>query len=241
MNASSPPLSLHQRILGEIEGRIRSGEWPPGYKLPAEEELALAYGCSRMTMNKALGELARAGLIERRRKAGSFVSQPPAQSAVLAIPDIGAEVAALGVPYRFEVLSRATRLATKSDLKRLIHEGPTSVLVLHVRHFAGSRPFCLERRIIDLATVPDATSEPFLDLPPGTWLKARVPWTAAEHRIRAVGADAATAEALSLSHGTACLVIERRTWSDGCPVTSVELAYPGDANELVAVFTPFQS
>ena len=40
-----------------------------------------------MTVSKALTELARAGLIERRRKAGSFVARPQRQSALLEIRD----------------------------------------------------------------------------------------------------------------------------------------------------------
>ena len=35
--ASSTPesdLSLHQRIVNDIEGRILSGEWPPGKRIP---------------------------------------------------------------------------------------------------------------------------------------------------------------------------------------------------------------
>ena len=46
--------SLYQRILGDIRGRILSGEWPPGHRIPFEHELTEEYGCSRMTVNKAL-------------------------------------------------------------------------------------------------------------------------------------------------------------------------------------------
>ena len=87
--------SLHERILGDIEGRILTGEWPPGVRIPFEHELSAQYQCSRMTVNKALSELAKAGLIERRRKVGSFVMRAPSRSAVLEIPDVKAEVAAL--------------------------------------------------------------------------------------------------------------------------------------------------
>jgi GntR family histidine utilization transcriptional repressor len=95
--------SLHQRILADIEERILSGEWPPGHRIPYEHELTTRYGCSRMTVNKVLTQLAGAGLIERRRKAGSFVRRPHSQSAVLDIPDIKTEVQALGLPYRFTI------------------------------------------------------------------------------------------------------------------------------------------
>ena len=60
--------SLHELILGEVEGRILSGEWPPGYRIPFEHELTAQYGCSRMTVNKALSALVKKGLIERRRR-----------------------------------------------------------------------------------------------------------------------------------------------------------------------------
>ena len=33
-------LALHERILRDIEGRILSGEWPPGQPLPFEVDLA---------------------------------------------------------------------------------------------------------------------------------------------------------------------------------------------------------
>ena len=77
---ADPELSLHQRIVNDIEGKILSGEWAPGQRIPFELELAALYNCSRMTVNKAMTQLARAGLIERRKKSGSFVTQPHAQS-----------------------------------------------------------------------------------------------------------------------------------------------------------------
>ena len=67
---------------------------------------------------------------------------------------------------------------------------------------------------------------------------SQVPWSSAEHRIHAAAADATTAEQLGIEQGTACLVIERRTWSAGAAVTQVRLTYPGDRHALVATFTP---
>ena len=95
---TTPALSLHERILTEIEQNILSGHWPPGYRIPAEVELTEQYQCSRMTVNKVLTQLAHAGLVERRRRAGSFVKRPQSRSAVLEIRDIRAEVAQLGLP-----------------------------------------------------------------------------------------------------------------------------------------------
>jgi GntR family histidine utilization transcriptional repressor len=235
--AKAPP-SLHRRILGDIRELIVSGEWPPGRRIPFEHQLQSQYGCSRMTVSKVLTELAQARLIERRRKSGSFVLRPPGQSAVLEIQDIKAEVLALGLPYRHEIVARHKRKATREDRDRLELKSNGPVLALTCRHFAGLRPFCLEERIINLAAVPEALEERFAEAAPGAWLVSRVPWSAAEHRIRAVGADAPMASALEIAAGTACLTIERRTWRAERSVTFVRLTYPGYEHELVARFTP---
>src|SRR5690606_3281421 len=80
--------SLHGRIYTELEDRILSGEWQPGARIPFEHELTEQYGCSRMTVNKAISELAGRGLVIRRRRAGTFVAAPRTHAAVLAIPDL---------------------------------------------------------------------------------------------------------------------------------------------------------
>ncbi|RUW22285.1 GntR family transcriptional regulator, partial [Mesorhizobium sp. M4B.F.Ca.ET.013.02.1.1] len=80
-------VSLHQRILSDISEKILSGAWAPGHRIPFEHELTTEYNCSRMTVNKALSQLAKAGLIERRRRSGSFVRQPQSQAAVLELHD----------------------------------------------------------------------------------------------------------------------------------------------------------
>ena len=242
-NGSAPPArasapSLHQRILSDIKDGILSGASPPGSRIPFEHELQARYGCSRMTVSKVMTELASAKLIERRRKSGSFVLRPIAQSAVLEIQDMQAEVTALGRPYRHEIALRRQRRSTREDRDRLDLAAPGPILALTCRHFAGARPFCLEERLINLAAVPEAAAESFSEIAPGAWLVSRVPWSAAEHKIRAIGADAAMANALAIEAGTACLTIERRTWRAEHSVTFVRLTYPGYEHELVARFTP---
>ncbi|MBP0437415.1 histidine utilization repressor [Tianweitania sediminis] len=228
---------LHRQIRAAIEAKILSGEWLPGTRIPNETELAATYGCARMTVNKALSELAADGLIERRRKSGSVVRQPVLQSAVLEIHDIRAEVETIGLSYRFEILKRQARQASRADCARLQIEEPVPVLALTCLHCAAERPFCLEDRLISLAAVPNAKNEAFAALAPGAWLIGEVPWSTAEHRISAVSAGP-DASLLQRPLGSACLAVERRTWNAEQPVTHVRLIYPGDAHALVARFTP---
>jgi len=233
-----PPVSLHTRILAEIEQRILSGQWPPGFRIPSEIELSERFQCSRMTVNKVLTQLARAGLIERQRKAGSFVTRPHSISAVLDIQDIRSEVLATGQPYRIELLSRRRRTSTRADRAALQLTQPEPVLHLLCLHHAGARPFCLEDRIISLAAVPAAADARFDEAGPGAWLVHHVPWSSAEHRIRAMAATPEVAARLHLHEAAACLAIERRTWSGEQPITHVRLIYPADGHELVARFSP---
>lgn len=230
--------SLHHRIVTGVERRILTGVWPPGFRIPSEHELAGEYGCSRMTVNKALTQVAKAGYIERRRRAGSFVRQPQAQSAVLDIHDIAAEVATLGLRYRHEVIAWRVHRGDDIDRQRLELAEDATMLGVAVVHHAGESPFCLEERIVNLAAVPEVRSADFTGEPPGTWLLRQVPWQTAEHTISARPADTITARRLDLAAGTSCLVIERRTWNAEHIVTYVRLTYPGDRHALVARFSP---
>lgn len=230
--------TLHRRIRGEITERIRSGAWPPGHRVPSEHELMAAYGCSRMTVNKALATLAEQGLIVRRRKAGTFVSRPRIHSVVMDIPDIAAEVTTRGEAYGYALLRCRQRNATRTDVSTLGLSQPSEILMLTCLHSASGRPFAFEERLINLAATPDAAHVDFSVTAPGSWLLGSVPWTEAEHRISAAHPTSPAAKALGIPGEAACLVLERRTWRGPHRITFVRLTFPGDAYDLVARFTP---
>jgi DNA-binding FadR family transcriptional regulator len=62
-----------QRVAGEILGRIVSGSYPAGLRLPSEVELATELGCGRSTVREALGQLAGLGVVRSRRGSGALV------------------------------------------------------------------------------------------------------------------------------------------------------------------------
>ncbi len=229
----------HDHIVEDIRALIVDGRWPPGSQLPVETELAERYGVSRMTMNKALGQLAREGFLVRRKKSGTQVAQPRAESAVVAIADIRDEVRSSGRAYRFQLLARRMRQGKEEDA--LLLGGPpggAEVLWLQGLHLADGRPFCLETRLINPAVAEGAKGQDFTALAPGAWLLEAVPWSVASHRVRAVNAAAAEAKLLELAVGEACLEIVRRTQVASAWVTGVRLLYPGSEHQLVANFGP---
>lgn len=224
-------MTLDQRIRTEIEARIQSGELRPGDRIPFEHELVTAYRCSRATVSKALGALAKAGLIERRRKAGSFVAHPQVHSAVLDVPDLAQIIATRGEIYAWKRTLRREAVASDGDF-------PAPALLIEGVHFGGGEPFALERRLIALSTVPDAAEESFLEEAPGTWLLGHIPWTSARHRIKALEAAPPEARALGVRSRAACLELNRTTWRAREIVTHVRQLFRGDRFDLVAEFRP---
>ena len=222
-------LTLDQRIRGDIEARIRSGEWPPGTRIPFEHELVRQYGCARATVSKAMEKLAHAGLIHRRRRAGSFVAWQQEQSAALDVPDPAKIAAERGERYRWKLV-RMRKMRGAGDM-------PGMVLFVTGVHLSNDVPLALEYLTVSLATVPHALSAPFQRISPADWLHERIPWTDARHRIRAVEADVDDVALLDVPLYTACLSMERSTWRAGQAVARLRQLYPGNRYELVAEFS----
>jgi GntR family histidine utilization transcriptional repressor len=230
------PAALYQTIRRDIEDKILSGVWGPGYRIPYEHELVAQYGCARMTVNKAITSLVEAGLITRRRRSGSFVAEPHVQSLlVLDIPDIESDIVARGRQYGLKLLSRRVHKA-KTPAERVL-AGQGEILSLRCLHLANDVPFALEDRQINLSGVPSAREADFAVEAPGTWLLAHVAWTEAEHRITAMNPDLEVAELLDLTPSDACLMLERRTWRGSDHITHVRQTFPGAAYDLIARFT----
>jgi GntR family histidine utilization transcriptional repressor len=233
--------ALHRRIRADLERKIVTGAWPPGHRIPFEHELVVQYRCSRMTVNKVLSGLASIGLLERRRRAGSFVSRPKVQSAVLEIPDIQAEIVGRGQEYGFDLIEQKRRRATKPECAVLGLEKPADVIAIICRHSANGVPFAYEERLINSAAVPKVLEVDFSSTAPGTWLLGHVPWTQAEHRIMSLNAGKDFAKGLRVKADTACLLVERRTWRAGEIVTFVRQVFPGNLYCLATNFTPTQN
>lgn len=230
-------MTLHERIRKGLENRILSGELKPGDRIPFEHELMEQFSCSRMTVSKAVTELVNRGLIVRRRRAGSFVAEPPSDSTMLDIPDIQADLQQRGKAYSYRLLKRRVRAPLKARQVELDLARGSEILEVISLHSSDGKPYAHECRLISLEAVPDARTADFVISPPGSWLLDHVPWSQAEHRISAIPADADMTTLLDVPDGSPCLLLERRTWHDQNPVTYVRQTFPGDRHSFIGAFS----
>lgn len=213
-------------IREELSRRIVSRVWAPGSTIPGEEALAAEFGAARATVNRALQDLARAGLLERKRKAGTRVTLHPVREARFAIPLVRHEVEAKGAAYGYTLLGRERTKAPGIVRARLALTGDARMLHLRCLHTADRAPYQYEDRWISLDTVPAAATESFEAVGPNEWLVEHAPFSHAEFAFFAAAATAEEAALLGLEAGTPVLVGERLTWLAEAPVTLVRMVHP---------------
>ena len=198
-NKKPETMSLHKLILNDVREKIVSGTWPPGFRIPFETDMAKDYGCSRMTVNKALTQLARSGLLERTRKTGTYVKTPQTLSAAMEITNIRKEVEDSGKEYSYRLLQDTVRLSEADDSNKLSDLSKNFIRELECLHSANGAPFCFEERMVNIGSVPEIEDVAFDREGPGNWLQRTVPWNSAEHQIIATLATEIVERCLKLS------------------------------------------
>ena len=221
------PVTGWESIRAEVLSRIRRRDWPPGALIPNEEALAKEFGVARATVNRALSELARSGVLERRRKAGTRVAALPVRKATLDIPVIRAEVEATGRNHSHRLLLREMRAVPASVAARLALAPGQGMLFVQTLHLADARPHVLESRWLNPAVLPDPAPD-FARLSVNEWLVGNVTFSTGDISFAAEPASAEDAAALACQAGAALFVTERTTFSGEAAITLVRLAHaPG--------------
>ncbi len=111
-NTDSTTEPRYQALRRRIQTGIRRGEWGVGDRIPGERELARQAGVSQMTVNRAIGDLVRAGVLVRRVGSGTFV----ADRAAVATPQPGILLATKLTSHPEEDLYLRTPFRAISDM-----------------------------------------------------------------------------------------------------------------------------
>jgi GntR family histidine utilization transcriptional repressor len=216
-----------EEIRAEVLRRIRVRDWPPGALIPGEEALAEEFGVARATVNRALRDLAEAGVIERKKRAGTRVAELPVRRARLEIPVIRLDVLGRGLTYDFKLLSDRLAPAPVPVTARLGLREDQPLRYMETLHLAGGRPFVLETRWLNPTVLPTPAPD-FAKISANEWLVTHVSLVSGDITFTAEPASAREAEVMGVAAGTPLLVAERTTQGMAGPVTFVRLAHaPG--------------
>ena len=228
--AIAPPhyAAVKQLILD----RIASGEWQPHHRIPSENELVVQLGLSRMTINRALRELAADGVLLRIQGLGTFVAEGKSHTSVFEVRNIVDEIRERGHAHAAQTVMKDEVKATPELADELGVELGAPVFHSLVIHLENDIPVQLEDRHVNPALAPDYLAQDFSARTPNSYLSAVVPWTSAEHAVEAVLPAPWEAKLLSIGRGDPCLYIRRRTFSGDKVVTSVRLLLPGGRSRI---------
>ena len=228
----------YQQLKDLIIQQISTGELRPNDRVPSENQLVEAQNVSRMTANRALRELTAEGYVKRIAGRGTFVSDFRSQSHVLEVQNIADEIAGRGRTHTCEVL-RQSRQRTRGEVASALHvDQGVDVIHLLLVHFENGAPIQVEDRHVVADFAPECLEQDFQLTTPSAYLTSVAPLQEAEQVVRAEMPNAAVRERLQMGDGEPSLVVIRRTWSRGRPVTFARLHHPGSRYELMGHYVP---
>ncbi|MGB4290161.1 MAG: GntR family transcriptional regulator [Dethiobacteria bacterium] len=107
-------IPIYYQLAKQFSEKIRSGSILPDEALPTESEIAAYFGISRMTVRRAISELAAAGMIYTQRGKGTFVARPKLDKIVFNLENFNEEIRQQGLePHRKLLEARIVRADQK--------------------------------------------------------------------------------------------------------------------------------
>jgi GntR family transcriptional regulator, histidine utilization repressor len=229
---------LYLKVKRHILDNIGSGRWAAASRVPSENEIVREFGVSRMTANRALKELSDEGVLVRIAGLGSFVAERQARAHPLQIRSIADEIRERGHGHRAEVVC-LERVRAIGELAEDFKLPPRSGLYRSVIvHYENERALQLEDRYVSPQLAPDYLDVDFSRTTPTEYLLEVAPLQEAEHLLRAVMPDDRTRELLAMKRDEPCLLVIRRTWTDGEIASVARLYHPGSRYEMSGRFSP---
>jgi GntR family transcriptional regulator len=138
------PVPLHHQVYLDLQAALDSGELAPGDRLAPERELARRYGCSLITVRRALDELAREGRLARQRGRGTFVQPPRLDRDIGGSFSFTEEMQRRGLDPETRVITARPEAAGESVAAALGLEMGSPTLHVERLRLAGGEPLLLE-------------------------------------------------------------------------------------------------
>lgn len=225
LSLTDPDAPLYRRLGTALSQVFTTGGMGNGQTLPSERKLSETLGLSRVTVRRALEEMAREGRVRRRQGAQTRITDR-VQKSLSKITGFSEELLARGSTPGHRWVSRQTVRPTPTEAMALDLTAQDQVVRLVRIRTADDEPLAIER-----ATIPQSI------LPDGERVEASLYAVLRElgaepvrgaQRIRAGIMAPVEAELLKAEVGSPLLIIERRCYlADGRPVEFTETRYNG--------------
>ena len=138
------PVPLHHQVYVDLKAALDSGEHAVGERLPPERELARLYGCSLITIRRALDELAREGRLGRQQGRGTFVLPPRLDRDIGGSMSFTDEMQRRGLDPETRLLAARPEAAGETVAAALQLEPGSPTLYLERLRLAAGEPLLLE-------------------------------------------------------------------------------------------------
>lgn len=229
-------VSVWRQIAEDIAGKIATGEWEEGRRLPTETDLAKSYGVNRHTLRRALGDLSRRGLVEASPRRGTFVANARITYPISEQTRFSEIIRAAGRDPGGKLLNWRTTTAPAEMARRLNIAAKGDVIETETLRYANDTPLCW--------AVSWFPADRFVRLP---GLLTRNPSVTAalsqcgvreyrrqETRVSGRGATVKERKMLNLDRGAAVLVVESvNVDKDGEPIQAARSVFTASIVELV--------
>jgi GntR family transcriptional regulator len=194
--------ALYRQVADDLQSRVDRTEFAPGQRLPPEARLADEYGVNRLTVRRALEELARSGVVRTEHGVGSFVVTPATRHRIDdGEASLSESMARRGVSVTHHLLSVA--IATRGEADAFPDFAGDAIRFRFVRYLE-EKPWSIGDVVIPASLAPndwDGTTSIFSVLAERHALKV----SRAERIFSAGPADAEQADWLDVSVGSPLL------------------------------------
>lgn len=243
----SKRIPLYYQLENLLREKIMSGAFAVGARLPTESELIRQYGVGRVTVRQALAALAEDGLIERRRRRGTFVTERKTKRRAFeeridltGSPGSLDEIIAAGADTPFNVIEMNRVEADPHEAELLGLGAGEPVYRIKRLGMREGKPYSLT-----LSYLPAEIGEKLAleELSAGSLLqmletKFGLKLKSVDQRITATLADPYLARLLDVRVGSPLLSIERTVYTDdNLPVEFAHVLYSADLHSYVIRLT----
>jgi GntR family transcriptional regulator len=225
---------IYIQIHNKIKQTIQSGKWKIGDRIPAERELAVQFGVSRMTLRQAVQTLVDEGILERHVGSGTFVARQKVQermsSGVTSFTEI---IESQGKKASSKTISYLVTTPSISESERLELADGEKVLRMERIRYADDLPICFEVATLPYALVKDYARSQISTSLYRTLEEHGLTIGHAEQTVSATLAPERIADYLEVKRGAAILRLRQTTsLNDGRPFEYVRTQYVGERFEF---------